>query len=80
MDLSEGPEKAQAAADRVLDERRGLLIARLVLTGLSTLACALAIFWTPVAAAAVVAGFVFAMASEVLGRLLFYEARVRVGV
>lgn len=80
VDLSEGSDKAQAAADRVLDERRGLLIARLVLTGISTLACAVTIFWTPGATAAVVAAFVCTMVSEVLGRLLFYEARVRVGV
>jgi anaerobic dimethyl sulfoxide reductase subunit C (anchor subunit) len=80
MDLSEGPAEAQASADRVLDERRALLIARLALTGVSTLGCAAAIFWPAAALAGILVAFAAGLLSEVLGRFLFYEARVRVGV
>lgn len=79
MDLSEGPAEAQAAAERVLDDRRAALIARLALTGVSTVGCATVLFWTAGAVGGILVAFAAGVLSETLGRFLFYEARARAG-
>jgi DMSO reductase anchor subunit len=78
--LTDGPPEARTAADYILDGRRGLLIARLLLAGAATLSCAAAVFSEWAAAAALTTAFLCAIASQVLGRVLFYEARVHAGV
>lgn len=78
--LTEGPLEAQAAADHVLDGRRGLLLARLLLAFVATLSCAAAAFSEWAAPAALIAAFSCALASQMLGRVLFYEARIHAGV
>lgn|GEM_PF-5554844 len=72
--LTDGPPETQVAADHVLDGRRSMLIARMILAGMATLACAVAAFSEWAAPVGLCAAFGCALASEALGRVLFDEA------
>ena len=75
--LTDGSPETQVAADHVLDDRRSMLIARMILAGVATLASAAAAFSEWAAPIGLCAAFACALASEVLGRVLFDEARIR---
>ena len=74
---------AARAADRLVREHGSIFRLRLVLAILSLAAAAIVLLpWGTGAMAkvAIIAAFVLALVSDVLGRVLFYEAQVRYGV
>jgi anaerobic dimethyl sulfoxide reductase subunit C (anchor subunit) len=80
--MSAGPQAAQAARQsieshpRLIRARIGLAMLALVISG-----TALASIWTWVnAGSLILTSFALAAASEVIGRLLFYQVRIRSGV
>jgi hypothetical protein len=72
--LDDGPPEVRGIADRILDGRRWVLIARMALAGVATLGCAAAVFSERGAAAGLCAAFLAALVSEVLARLVLCEA------
>ncbi len=70
---------AREAFDRTAGELRRLVAARIALTALAA-GAGLAALAGPLAAGLVVATLVLAFAAEAVGRVLFYEARVRAGL
>jgi anaerobic dimethyl sulfoxide reductase subunit C (anchor subunit) len=77
--LGRGRGAAREAFDRTAGESRRLVAARIVLTSLAA-GVGLAAFAGPVAAWLVVAVLAFAAGAETVGRVIFYEARVRAGL
>jgi anaerobic dimethyl sulfoxide reductase subunit C (anchor subunit) len=80
-----GSEAAQNSAMRITQERGAFFKLRLALGVAAILAAGLALFepcenCLPSQGALISLAFGFALASEVIGRILFYESRVRHGV
>ena len=81
--MSAAPGAASRGATRITQERASIFRARLVLTVAAVIVSGAAL--TPLgegarASAAITLAFGLALMAEVLGRVLFYEARVRHGV
>ncbi len=77
--LGRGRGAAREAFDRTAGESRRLVAARVVLTALAA-GAGLAALSEPVATWLVVAALAFAAGAETVGRVVFYEARVRAGL
>ncbi len=77
--IGRGGEAAREAFDRTAGESRRLVAARIVLTSLAV-GAGLAALADPIASWLVVAALAFAGGAETVGRVLFYEARVRAGL